>query len=154
MVTCKTCGAKVSDEYGYCTNCLAPFDVEIAAPNTPPACRVCFKNMTCLDTETQRWYCYDDDQTFLVKENRWEEPHLLPPAAPVTYSRRERFVIKILKRTIIAVILVNVGIFLLSFWLSFLSRFVVPLVALTLVLFYGYVRILAQSHWKRYGKIE
>ena len=27
-VTCKKCGAKVSEQYGYCTNCLSPFDVE------------------------------------------------------------------------------------------------------------------------------
>jgi len=25
---CKKCGATVSDQYGYCTNCLAPFNVE------------------------------------------------------------------------------------------------------------------------------
>ncbi len=40
---------------------------------SPPRCRVCNKELTLLDGDEQRWYCPDDDELFLGKEQRWVE---------------------------------------------------------------------------------
>jgi len=36
-----------------------------------PSCMICSRPMKLMDEKAQRWYCYKDDQTFMVKESVW-----------------------------------------------------------------------------------
>jgi ribosomal protein L40E len=38
-----------------------------------PACRVCGQPLELIDAQRQGWYCYEDDQIWLDKEQRWME---------------------------------------------------------------------------------
>jgi hypothetical protein len=35
-------------------------------------CMICGRPMQLMDEEEERWYCYTDDQVFLVKQNTWK----------------------------------------------------------------------------------
>ena len=43
-----------------------------------PKCKTCGKEMTLLDEDAQRWYCYYDDMIFLAKSNSWSDEEPVP----------------------------------------------------------------------------
>jgi len=55
-----------------------------------PLCRRCGRPMRLLDEGAGRWYCYDDDEVYLAKENRWmnDQPHTsVVQSVPVPQKR-------------------------------------------------------------------
>jgi hypothetical protein len=50
---------------------MEQLDLEKANSENLPTCRVCGQPMRLLNKEIQRWYCYEDDQLWLGKEEKW-----------------------------------------------------------------------------------
>ena|SRR5208282_2380743 len=71
MVFCGKCGAQAAIENaGFCSKCGQPISkpmTESQAEQTP-TCRVCGRRMSLMDKESQRWYCYEDDEVWLGNE--------------------------------------------------------------------------------------
>jgi len=45
----------------------------ILSKNGVPVCRVCGKELSPLDEQGDRYYCYSDDQIYLGREKRWTD---------------------------------------------------------------------------------